>query len=305
MHIQRIFVSIKLEEWWRMRSFILGSYVFTILLTLLGCSAKVDRQQEFLIIAHRGASAYAPEHTIPAYELALQQNADYLEIDLQMTADGVLVSMHDESVNRTTNGDGAVQLYSLSEIKKLDAGTWFNEEFPDLGKKEYEGITVPTLEEIIEHFGTEVSYYIETKSPSVYPGMEEELLRVLSRFDLVAERDEDSKVIIQSFSSDSLKLIHELAPTIPLIQLLSNRSNHKLTDEDFEEIKEYAAGIGPSHKKMNKDFVKNAREAGLEVHPYTINDAKELRKYLNWGITGAFTNHPDVAYETCCLAEGD
>jgi glycerophosphoryl diester phosphodiesterase len=300
MHSNRGKVSRKIEEWCKMRVIILCVYMIFI---LAGCGMLSEEEGDFSIIAHRGASAYGPEHTIPAYEMALKQNADYLEIDLQMTADGVLISMHDETVNRTTNGKGFVRSLTLEEIKELDAGTWFNDEYPDLAKQEFQGLTVPTLEEIIEHFGTEVSYYIETKSPSDYPGMEEELLAILDRFGLIAEKPGDSKVIIQSFSVESLKKIHSLKPTIPLIQLLSYDKRAVLTDEEIPLVKEYAVGIGPNHESIDKEYVQKAREAGLEVHPYTINDEKLLRKYLGWGITGAFTNYPDVAYEVCCLGK--
>lgn len=84
-----------------------------------------EEQQHFLIIGHRGASGYAPEHTIEAYQLAAEMGADYLEIDLQQTKDGELVAMHDETVDRTTNGKGLVKSYSLKELQQLDAGSWF------------------------------------------------------------------------------------------------------------------------------------------------------------------------------------
>lgn len=101
---------------------------------------------DFIIIAHRGASGYAPEHTMEAYKLAVEMGADYIEIDLRMTSDGILVVMHDESVNRTTNGKGLVSSQSIKNLKELDAGTWFNEAFPDKAKNYYVGLKIPTLE---------------------------------------------------------------------------------------------------------------------------------------------------------------
>src|SRR5699024_4537079 len=99
------------------------------------------------------------------YDLAFELDADYLEIDLQMTADGVLVAMHDDTVDRTTDGEGAVSDYNLDDLQALDAGSWFNEEYPDEAKEEYTGQQIPTLGEIFEHFKQDANYYIETKEP--------------------------------------------------------------------------------------------------------------------------------------------
>src|SRR5699024_3459181 len=97
-------------------------------------------------IPHRGASGHAPEHTMPSYELGEQFNGDYIEVDLQMTKDGTLIGMHDETVDRTTDGSGLVRNMTVEEIKELDAGSWFNEENPKKAKDEYVGLKVPTLE---------------------------------------------------------------------------------------------------------------------------------------------------------------
>ena len=131
-------------------------------------------------IAHRGASGYAPEHTMTAYQISHKKlKADYIEIDLQMTKDGQLIAMHDETVDRTTNGTGAVKDKTLAEIKRLDAGSWFNTANPDYAKAEYKGLQVPTVNEIFDRYGKHANYYIETKSPEVYPGMEKKLLETL------------------------------------------------------------------------------------------------------------------------------
>lgn len=115
-------------------------------------------------------------------------HADYLELDLQMTKDGHLVAMHDDKVNRTTNGTGRVDHYTLAELKQLDAGSWFNQKYPKYQNPQYVGQQVPTLDEIFSRYGTSVNYYIETKSPDVYPGMEEQLLRQLHQYGLDCKR---------------------------------------------------------------------------------------------------------------------
>lgn len=133
-----------------------------------------------LIIAHRGASGYTSEHTIPSYDLAIKKNADYTEIDLQMTKDGVLVAVHDDKVDRTTNGEGDVKNYTCRELKGLDVGSWFNLTNTQNASEKYFNLHIPSLNEIIEKYGDKVNYYIKTKSFQKYPEMEEKLLNILS-----------------------------------------------------------------------------------------------------------------------------
>jgi glycerophosphoryl diester phosphodiesterase len=249
---------------------------------------------KLLNVAHRGASGHAPEHTIPSYELGEEMKGDYIEVDLQMTKDGTLIAMHDESVDRTTNGTGLVKDYTLEQIKELDAGSWFNEKYPEKANPAYEGIQVPTLEEVIQTFGTGARYYIETKSPDVYPGMEEELLRVLNKYNLTGVNERSSKVFIQSFSQASLLKMHNLNPNLPLIQLISYKEPATISSDELQELSEYAVGIGMSASKIDETYVQKVRNAGLLIHPYTVNDKEEMTRLLDWGVTGMFTNYPDL-----------
>ncbi|MDW7616960.1 glycerophosphodiester phosphodiesterase [Peribacillus simplex] len=254
-------------------------------------------EKKIVNIAHRGASGYAPEHTIPGYQLGEQMQGDYIEIDLQMTKDGRLIAMHDEKVDRTTNGTGLVKDLTLAEIKKLDAGTWFNEKYPQLAKKKYEGLTVPTLEEVFMKFGRQANYYIETKSPDVYPGMEEELLQVLKENKMVDSKGRTKNVVIQSFSQESLLKVHDMNPNLPLVQLFSYKNQATISDEELESIKEYAIGVGPNFNKVDGQYVKMVRNHDLQFHPYTVNERADMKKALEWGATGLFTNYPDVFNE--------
>lgn len=216
-------------------------------------------------------------------------HGDYIEIDLQMTKDGELIAMHDETVNRTTNGSGTIKDFTLEQIKQLDAGSRFNERYPQYAKPEYEGIKVPTLEEVFQKFGKNNSYYIETKSPNIYPGMEKELLRLVDKYDI-----NKKKLLVQSFSLESLKIIHELDPTVKLVQLISYRSTAVITDAQIAEVKKYAMGIGPNHTYLNEAYVQKVVGSGLEMHPYTVNDKEHMKQLIEWGVTGMFTNYPDV-----------
>jgi glycerophosphoryl diester phosphodiesterase len=276
------------------------TFALLILVSLLGASTAGAAPDErsttdstVLNIGHRGASGYAPEHTIPAYDLALEQGADYIEIDLQMTADGVLVAMHDKTLNRTADAPegvpkrycrGLVSKRTLEQIKLCDAGSWFS--------PEYAGLEIPTLEEIFQRYGTSVNYYIETKNPDAAPGMEEELLRLMEKYGLIEPAAENWQVLIQSFSAESLMKIHELEPTLPLIQLYWSGSS-KTIQRDLEMASTYAVGIGPYKKDVDAELVAAAHELCLAVHPYTVNTVEEMQTLISLGVDGMFTNFPD------------
>jgi glycerophosphoryl diester phosphodiesterase len=248
-----------------------------------------------LNIGHRGASGYAPEHTFAAYDLALEQGADYIEVDLQMTADGVLVAMHDDTLDRTaTAPEGVPEEYctgpviekTLEQIKMCDVGSWFG--------PEYAGEQIPTLEEIFQRYGTSVNYYIETKNPEAAPGMEEELLRLMDEYGLIEPAEKRWQVLIQSFSAESLMKIHELEPSLPLIQLYSaDTETSESIRADLAEASEYAVGIGPSQSDVDAALVEAAHDYCLDVHPYTVNTVEDMEKLIALGVDGMFTNYPD------------
>ena len=255
-----------------------------------------------LNIGHRGASGYAPEHTIPAYDLALEQGADYIEIDLQMTKDGVLVAMHDDTLDRTADApegvpkrfcSGPVIKRTLEQIRMCDVGSWFNEAYPEYASEEYVGLQVPTLEEVFQRYGTSVNYYIETKNPEAAPGMEEELLRLMDKYDLTEPAEEKWQVLIQSFSPESLQKIHALNPELPLIQLYSSTETSESIQANLAEASTYAVGIGPSKTDVDADLVEAAHALCLDVHPYTVNEKKEMKRLIRLGVDGMFTNFPD------------
>ncbi|EIE3631172.1 glycerophosphodiester phosphodiesterase [Staphylococcus pseudintermedius] len=250
----------------------------------------------YVNIGHRGASGYAPEHTFASYDKSLyEMHADYLELDLQMTKDGHLVAMHDDKVNRTTNGTGRVDHYTLAELKQLDAGSWFNQKYPKYQNPQYVGQQVPTLDEIFSRYGTSVNYYIETKSPDVYPGMEEQLLRQLHQYGLDCKKNlRNGKVVFQSFSRDSLKKVHHENPRIPLIQLLERGELPRQSNADLKKIQSYAVGVGPDYHDLTAQNTRTLRQQGFYIHPYTVNDQKTMARLNQYGVTGVFTNYPDL-----------
>ncbi len=267
-----------------------------------GASAEATRSTAssklVLNIAHRGASGTAPEHTIASYDRALKLGADYIEQDLQLTMDGVLVALHDETLDRTARGPaenctGRVADKTLSQIKTCDVGSWFNQAFPEAARRSYVGLRIPTLEEVFKRYGKGVNYYIETKSPESSDRMEERLLDLLDRYGLRAGAAEQWQVLIQSFSPASLIKIHtQLDPSLPLIQLLPGGPsivNQALLDP----ISEYAVGIGPAQGSVDAALVQAAHARCLAVHPYTVNATSDMSALIGASVDGMFTNFPE------------
>jgi glycerophosphoryl diester phosphodiesterase len=264
------------------------------------------------VIAHRGASGHAPEHTLAACDLAVAMGADFLEPDLQMTADGVLVAFHDATLDRTARGpvDGAatnvctgpIRERTLAEIRSCDVGSWFNERYPDRANPDFVGLRIPTLDELFERYGAAVRWYPETKNPDErlpgQPSMEEALLELLHAHDLRDAAVERGQVLIQSFSPASLRRIRELDPELPLVQLLRAESvSPETLDAVLDEVATCAVGVGPNRALVDAPFMDAARARGLVVHPWTVNDPAEMDRLLALGVDGIFSDFPDVLRE--------
>ena len=282
-----------------------GLAALMALMTLVApadAAKKPPEDAPVLNVGHRGASGYAPEHTIPAYDLALEMGADYIEQDLQLTRDGVLVVLHDETLDRTARptaesapGDctGLVREKTLAQIKTCDVGSWFNQTYPQYAKPEYVGLKIPTLEEVFQKYRKSTNYYIETKSPESAPGMEEELLRLMDEYGLTEPAAEKWQVLIQSFSPASLQKVHTLDPSLPLIQLFSGAETSQSIQARLDATATYAVGIGPSKGDVDKPLFDAAHARCLDVHPYTVNESAEMRSLIAVGVDGMFTNFPD------------
>lgn len=254
-------------------------FLLACILLLAGCSsihteAANDSDYSPLIIAHRGASAVEPEHTFSSYDQALEDGADYIEIDLRITADGELVAIHDDTVDRTTNGKGLVEDLTLKEIKALDAG---------------EGQNVPALKEILERYGSGVHYYIETREDDAEElVMEEQLLQLLEEYAIPKDQ-----VILQSFSKDSIRALHEHDPELTLVQLLKKKDVEKLDGKDLQEIKEIAMGVGIYAGILEETTVDQIEHHKLEIHAYYRGDEREwTEEMLQYEVDGIFSDDP-------------
>ena len=271
------------------------------------------------LVAHRGASAYAPEHTLEAYRLALAQGADYVEQDLAVTKDGVLVCIHDLTLDRTTNVEEVfpdrfsedrssgtpvrrwlVNDFTLAEIKRLDAGAWFHAKFA--------GARIPTFQEAVDLVKGKAGLYPELKDPEFYRtrGVSPETLlaEALRRNGLVA--DPKTPVIIQSFDDTTIKLLSKELPQVARVFLVEARAiNHLDSPEKLRGIAQWATGLGPNKGIITNtpDVVKWAHEAGLTVTPWTFRSSNtgsfpsvraEMEKFLyEYGVDAVFTDNPD------------
>ena len=274
-----------------------------------------------ILVAHRGASAYAPEHTLAAYRLAIEQGADFVEQDLQISKDGVLVCLHDLTLERTTNVEEVfperaatdqkgrkvwnVSDFTLKELKTLDAGSWFNPKF--------KGERIPTFQEAIDVVRGKAGLYPETKGPEVYGSrgfdMESLLLAVLAK-NTLDRPDSDAKtpVIIQSFSAESLQKMRKSGTALPLTFLVSDLDPSRdrwLTDAGLKGIRQFATGLGPAKALLLADptLASRAHAAGLTITPYPFRAAglpsgktvkEEMADFLyRIGVDALFTDNPD------------
>jgi glycerophosphoryl diester phosphodiesterase len=231
------------------------------------------------IWAHRGARAEAPENTLPAFELALAQGADGVEFDVQLTADGNVVVIHDETVGRTTDGTGPVVGFTLAELQGLDAAAGF---------PGYAGVQIPTLADTLALLApTGLTLNIELKnSEEDYPGLEEKVLAAVA-----AHRIAD-RVVLSSFNHYSLKKLQGLGAASQLGMLY--------TDPLYKPWR-YAAKLGvgaihpPARFVLGAGWVRRAHAAGLAVRPWVVNSERRLARMFSWGVDAVFTDVPAAA----------
>ena len=247
------------------------------------------------IIAHRGASFDAPEHTLAAYDRAVADGTDFLEADLWQTSDGHLVCIHDPTVDRTSNGTGSVADLTLDELRELDFGSWFNAAHPERTRDDYEGASVVPFEEMLQRYRDvqpALRFHVETKhlyrsgeeAGAIDPAMEHELVRQLEAFDLIGER-----VVVQSFWPRSLDLISELTGDAVPTALLSPGPGPDSVPDGVDVS-------APSHIALlaDLDYISRMHSQGTEVHAWTVDDPAEMRVLVAAGIDGIFTNRVGV-----------
>ncbi|MGM7722749.1 glycerophosphodiester phosphodiesterase [Metabacillus sp. Hm71] len=261
-----------------------ASIAFTLLFSPLhqsfandstGDAKKVDN------VAHRGASAYAPENTIAAFDKAVEMKADYIEIDVQRSKDGELVLIHDTTVDRTTDGTGKVGDLTFEQLRSLDAGSWKGEEFT--------GEKIPTFAEILDRYHGKIGILIELKAPELYPGIEASVAQELKERNL--DEPQNEKIIIQSFNFESMKLTNELLPKVPIGVLTSSKLH--TTKEALQEFSTYADYFNPHYGIVTKDLVNQVHSLEMKISSWTVRSQEAADFLFEMGVDAIITDYPD------------
>ncbi|MDT0309840.1 glycerophosphodiester phosphodiesterase [Streptomyces sp. DSM 44917] len=242
------------------------------------------------VIAHRGASEDAPEHSLAAYRKAIADGADALECDVRLTADGHLVCVHDRRVNRTSNGRGAVSALELAQLAELDFGSWMGPagtaESPDAADPER--TTVLTLERLLRlvaEAGRPVDLAIETKHPTRWAGQVEERL-----LDLLRRHPVPGEVRVMSFSARSLRRVRLAAPDVPTVYLMQ----FLLPRHRAGRLPAGSGIAGPGIRVLRRDpgYVARAQAAGHRVHVWTVDEPEDVELCARLGVDAVITNRP-------------
>jgi glycerophosphoryl diester phosphodiesterase len=237
-------------------------------------------------VAHRGASASAPENTVAAFDLAADQQADMFELDVQETEDHELVLMHDATLARTTDVESVfpglapwrVGDLTLAQIRKLDAGSWFG--------RTYANEPVPTLDEALRATAaSRPGLLLEIKAPRLYPGIES---RVAAELRHNPAWLAPGRLVVQSFDWDSMRRFHRLLPDVP-IGLLGTPSTAALPG-----LATFADQVNPPYTGLTSAYVKRVHSLGMKVFAWTVDDPDVMRRLLTYQVDGIITNKPDV-----------
>lgn len=232
-----------------------------------------------LVIAHRGASAYAPENTTASFKKALEMGANGIELDVHISKDDHLIVMHDERVDRTTNGTGFIKDLTLSELKNLDAGSWFD--------NAYIGEQIPTLEEVLDLIKDKNLFLnIELKSgPILYEGIERRVIDLITKYNM------KENVIISSFNHYSLLTVKEIDPSVKTGVLYMAG-----LVKPWEYAKKLNAdAIHPLFYNIVPLVVIGCSNNKIQINPFTVNEEAHILGVAKAGVSGIITNYPDRA----------
>lgn len=238
-----------------------------------------------LIIAHRGASGLAPENSLAAFQIAVDEGADGIELDVHLSKDGEVVVIHDETIDRTSNGTGYVHEMTVDELKAYDIGSWFDPKFSSE--------RIATLQEVIDVLPDSIFLNVEIKnSPIVYEGIESKLVDVLRRNNRL------DSTVVSSFDHESLYRVKKLAPELKIGLLY--KLNYLDTLEYVNLFKEKGTEVYSLHPSrqiiINRD-IEEVKQAGLQIYPYTVNDEGVAQTLTKQGATGLITNYPKAIKE--------
>ena len=224
-----------------------------------------------IIIAHRGASAYAPENTLPAFEKAVELGADAIELDVQLTKDKHVVVFHDYHLERTSNGTGFLLRHNLKKLQRLDAGRWFS--------KEFKGEPIPTLEEVLARLSDRILFNIELKKMPFANEMVDRVLQLIEAYGI------QDRCLLSSFDPIAIEYARVENPHIPTGLLFDKRR-----DDIWRGAWPF---VLPSAKLATNDLIAEAQRHDKALGTWTVNEPKEMQRLLHQGIGRIITDVPD------------
>ena len=236
-----------------------------------------------VIFAHRGACAHAPENTLASFELALAQQADAIELDVKLSADGQVVVIHDPTVDRTTNGKGKVRDLTLTQLKALDAGSFFSRQFT--------GEKIPTLEEVFEAVGKRTLINIELTN---YNTPRDALVETVCM--LVKTHQMQKRIIFSSFFASNLSKARSYLPEVPRGLLAMDGFLGVWARSFGFSFGKYDA-LHPNLKDITQQETTRVHRLKRRVHVWTVNREQDMRRLFNWGVDGIFTDDPQLAVQ--------
>ncbi|MFY0683940.1 MAG: hypothetical protein JXR20_05255 [Balneola sp.] len=274
------------------RSFLLLSLLMVgVCLPITLSAQKIDHNtspnlsfdKKFIVIAHRGASGYYPENTMSAFKAAIEMKADMIELDVLLSKDNVPIVFHDEKLDKKTNGEGLVQNLTLSELQKLDAGLWFD--------KKFEGEKIPTLREVLEYCRNKILVNVEIKTEAVseneHGGVEERVMNIIK--DLGVEE----QIIISSFDYRVIERITKSNSKIRTALLYEKKQSKKRSPVDL--VKDYQVdAFNFNIRQLNDDWASQLNYSEIPFFIYTVNDEEKMRKVMEAGAKGIFSDKPDL-----------
>jgi len=237
------------------------------------------------VIAHRGFSGEFPENTLVAFQAAVEAGADLIELDVSLSRDRIPVVIHDETLDRTTNGSGRVQDFTRSELQQLDAGSWISKKFREA--------RIPTLEEVFRRVGRQIAINVELKPESFEADDPEDSLekQVLA---LIHTHGVAEPTVISSFEWRFFPRVRQHDAEIPLAILWEEGPLGVALEAAHAN---QATALNPDEERLTPQLVEQAHAAGLRVLSYTVNTQERMREVLSWGVDGLFTNEPVLMKE--------
>ena len=248
--------------------------IFLLMMVMVMC--RQEEPEKFIVIAHRGASRTAPENTLSAMKKAIEFGADYAECDVFQTKDGEIVLFHDEEMERTTGKEGMIWDYTLAELKVLEVGSWFKEEF--------RGEPIPTLREVIQLVKGRIKLNIEVKVSGSDPDIAQKVVNIIRSENIAKD------CMVTSFEKPVIEKVKEIAPEL----ITGFIFDEEYPPDIFEGNWEY---VCCKRNIVDEEFVQKAKQKGKKIFVWTVNYPAEMKKLIDLGVDGIITDVPNLLKE--------